>query len=166
VAVPGFLWGLSLLILVQGVAPGLARTPLPLVFGEALLALPFMLRILMSALDDLDTRALEVAAGLGAGPLARFWRVLLPMLLPAIGMGSVLVFVRSFGESNLALVLAPVRYPTAALWLLQAADTAGIGLASAMDTIVVLVPLLLLITGEAALRRGLPWSQARAAVPV
>jgi len=81
-------------------------------------------------------------------------------------MGSVLVFVRSFGESNLALVLAPVRYPTAALRLLQAADTAGIGLASAMDTIIVLVPLLLLIIGEAALRRGLPWARARAALPV
>ena len=166
VAVPGFLWGLSLLVLVQDLAPGLARTPVPLVLGEALLALPFMLRILMSALDDLDTRALEVAAGLGAGPLARVWRVLLPLLLPAIGMGSVLVFVRSFGESNLALVLAPVRYPTAALWLLQAADTAGIGLASAMDTVVVAVPLLLLIAGEAALRRGLTWSQTRAALPV
>jgi len=166
VAVPGFLWGLSLLVLMQLVAPGLARTPIPLVLGEALLCLPFMLRILMAALDDLDMRSLEVAAGLGAGPVARAWRVLLPMLLPAIGMGCVLVFVRSFGESNLALILAPVRYPTAALWLLQAADTAGIGLASAMDTVVVVVPLVLLVLGEAALRRGLPWAHARAALPV
>ncbi|MBV9579167.1 MAG: ABC transporter permease subunit [Chloroflexi bacterium] len=165
-AVPGFLWGLSLLVLIQLVAPGLARTPIPLILGEALLCLPFMLRVLMTALEDLDTRSLDVAAGLGAGPLARTWRVLAPLLIPAIGMGSVLVFVRSFGESKLALVLAPARYPTAALWLLQAADTAGIGLASAMDTIVVVVPLMLLVCAEAALRRGLPWAHARAALPV
>ena len=166
IAVPGFLWGIGVLVFFQAVAPALSQTPLPLLLGEAWLALPFMLRVLMTGLDDIDSRVLEVAAGLGASSRSRFSRVLLPMLAPSLAMGSLLVFIRSFGESNLALVLAPVRYPTAALWLLQGADTAGIGLASAMDTILVIAPLVLLMIGELALRRNLKWARARAALPV
>ncbi|MCC7372818.1 MAG: iron ABC transporter permease [Chloroflexi bacterium] len=166
IGVPGFLWGLSLLVLAHATAPALARGPALLVVGQAFLALPFMVRVLMAALEGLDGEYLAVAAGLGAGRWERTRRVLLPLLLPSIGVGAALVFVRTFGESNLALMVAPTRYQTAPLWLYEAVGVSGIGAASALEVFLVAAPLMVLLSWEAWLRRRAPWSLARAALPV
>jgi ABC-type spermidine/putrescine transport system permease subunit II len=166
IGVPSFLWGLSLLILAQRVNPLLLRTPWLLLIGQAFLALPFMVRVLMAALETLDEEYLSVAAGLGAGVWERTRRVLLPMLLPSIGVGSALVFVRSFGESNLALMVAPVAYSTAPLYLFDAVGSGGIGTASVLEVVLVAVPLLVLLGWEALLRRQTSWLLTRAALPV
>ena len=71
--------------------------------------------------------------------------LLLPLLLPSIGVGCALVFVRSFGESNLALMVAPVGYQTAPLHLYDAVGVSGIGQASALEVVLVGVPLLVLL---------------------
>jgi spermidine/putrescine transport system permease protein len=63
------------------------------VYGE----LPFMILPLYAAIERLDTRLLEAAADLGAGPVARFVRVTLPLTMPGIVAGVVLVFVPSLG---------------------------------------------------------------------
>jgi ABC-type Fe3+ transport system permease subunit len=166
VGIPGFLWGLSLLSIAYRFWPPFAQSPWILLAGQSFLALPFMLRVLMSALEQFDPGYLEVAACLGAGSFGRIWRVLLPMLLPSMGVGAALVFVRSFGESNLTLMVAPTGYPTAPIWLYQAIGSSGIGFASVLELFLVAVPLAALIGWESWLRRQAPWAAARAALPV
>lgn len=63
------------------------------VYGE----LPFMILPLYAAIERLDTRLLEAASDLGAGPVSRFVRVTLPLTAPGIVAGIVLVFVPSLG---------------------------------------------------------------------
>jgi spermidine/putrescine transport system permease protein len=63
------------------------------VYGE----LPFMILPLYAAIERLDPRLLEAAADLGAGPVARFVRVTLPLTSAGILAGVVLVFVPSLG---------------------------------------------------------------------
>jgi putrescine transport system permease protein len=49
-------------------------------------------------LVKMDTRLLEAAADLGAGPLTTFWRVTVPLSMPGIIAGSMLVLIPSIGE--------------------------------------------------------------------
>jgi spermidine/putrescine transport system permease protein len=84
---------------------GLVARPLPLLYtGGAVLAglvygeLPFMILPLYAALERLDRTLLEAAADLGAGRAAVLRRVTVPLALPGLAAGAVLVFVPSLGQ--------------------------------------------------------------------
>ena len=65
-----------------------------LVYGE----LPFMILPLYASLEKLDRSLLEASADLGAPRRSTFWRVTVPMTMPGIVAGIVLVFVPSLGQ--------------------------------------------------------------------
>ncbi|MFM1891422.1 MAG: hypothetical protein RLZ44_499 [Pseudomonadota bacterium] len=60
--------------------------------------LPFMVLPLYATLSRMDASLLEAAADLGCRPLCAFWRVTVPLSLPGIVAGSLLVFVPAVGE--------------------------------------------------------------------
>lgn len=60
--------------------------------------LPFMILPLYSNLEKHDLTLLEAAADLGAKPLSSFLRVTLPLSMPGIIAGSLLVFIPAVGE--------------------------------------------------------------------
>jgi spermidine/putrescine transport system permease protein len=64
-----------------------------LVYGH----LPLMVLPLYAALERLDPALLEAAEVLGARPFARFRRVILPLSLPGVAAGAMLVFIPSLG---------------------------------------------------------------------
>jgi len=65
-----------------------------LIYGE----LPFMILPLYASLEKLDPSLLEASSDLGAPRRATFWRVTVPMTMPGIVAGIVLVFVPSLGQ--------------------------------------------------------------------
>ena len=67
---------------------------LGLVYGE----LPFMILPLYASLEKLDLSLLEASGDLGAPHRATFWRVTVPLTMPGIAAGIVLVFVPSLGQ--------------------------------------------------------------------
>jgi putrescine transport system permease protein len=84
---------------------GLIRTPLPLLnndfavhVGIVYVYLPFMVLPLYAVLDRLDDDLLEAAADLGAPPWRAFLAVTLPLSLPGVAAGSLLVFIPAMGE--------------------------------------------------------------------
>ena len=60
--------------------------------------LPFMILPLYANLTKLDQAHLEAAADLGASPMVTFFTVTLPLSLPGIVAGSMLVFIPAIGE--------------------------------------------------------------------
>ncbi|MDP3243738.1 MAG: ABC transporter permease subunit, partial [Reyranella sp.] len=60
--------------------------------------LPFMVLPLYATLEKLDDGLLEAAADLGAKPFAAFLTVTLPLSLPGIVAGCLLVFIPAVGE--------------------------------------------------------------------
>ena len=60
--------------------------------------LPFMILPLYSNLEKHDQALLEAASDLGAGPIRSFLRVTLPLSVPGIVAGSLLVFIPAVGE--------------------------------------------------------------------
>ncbi len=86
-------------------ALGLIHEPLPLLnnafsvyLGIVYSYLPFMVLPLFAALERLDLTLLEAAADLGCRPWQAFLRVTLPLSLPGIAAGSLLVFIPAVGE--------------------------------------------------------------------
>jgi putrescine transport system permease protein len=84
---------------------GLISEPLPLLYNSFSLELglvysylPFMILPVYGALSRLDESLLEAAADLGARPFAVFRRVVLPLSLPGVAAGSLLVFIPAVGE--------------------------------------------------------------------
>ncbi|MBS0535742.1 MAG: ABC transporter permease subunit [Proteobacteria bacterium] len=60
--------------------------------------LPFMVLPIYAVLERMDWTLLEAAEDLGAGPFRAFWRVTLPLSLPGIVAGWLLVFIPALGE--------------------------------------------------------------------
>jgi putrescine transport system permease protein len=60
--------------------------------------LPFMILPLYSNLEKHDLTLLEAAQDLGAGPVKSFLRITLPLSIPGIVAGSLLVFIPAVGE--------------------------------------------------------------------
>ena len=87
------------------IALGVVSEPLPLlnnsfsvVLGLVYGYLPFMVLPLYATLERLDPALLEAAADLGCRPWRAFLRVTLPLSLPGIVAGSLLVFIPAIGE--------------------------------------------------------------------
>ena len=87
------------------IALGLTAAPLPLLnnqfsveLGLVYSYLPFMILPLYGSLSSLDPSLVEAAADLGARPLRAFLGVTLPLTLPGIVAGSLLVLIPALGE--------------------------------------------------------------------
>jgi putrescine transport system permease protein len=74
------------------------HTQLAVYIGIVYSYLPFMVLPLYANLAKLDQTLLEAAADLGARPITTFLRVTLPLSLPGIIAGSMLVFIPAVGE--------------------------------------------------------------------
>jgi len=75
-----------------------AYTRLGILVALVFIGVPFVVRTLQPALEDLDPEIEEAAASLGATRRQAFWRVVLPALLPAAVTGFSLSFARAIGE--------------------------------------------------------------------
>jgi len=74
------------------------KTNFALYIGIVYSYLPFMILPLYSNLEKHDNTLLEAASDLGAGPIRAFLRVTLPLSVPGIVAGSLLVFIPAVGE--------------------------------------------------------------------
>ena len=84
---------------------GLISAPLPLLnnrfsveLGLVYSYLPFMILPIYGSLSALDRDLIDAAADLGAPPRRVFFRVTLPLTLPGIAAGSLLVLIPAIGE--------------------------------------------------------------------
>lgn len=75
-----------------------AYSPLGITIALTFIGLPFVVRTVQPALEDLDAEVEEAAASLGASPLQTARRVILPTVLPALLAGFTLAFARAVGE--------------------------------------------------------------------
>ena len=86
-------------------ALGLIDSPILLIYNDFSVVLglvyaylPFMILPLYGSLSQLDESLVEAAADLGARPLRAFLGVVLPLSLPGVAAGALLVFIPAIGE--------------------------------------------------------------------
>lgn len=68
------------------------------VLAAAVMAFPLMVRAIRLSFEAVDPKLEEAAATLGAGRLAVFVTVTLPLILPGVLAGAVLAFAKAMGE--------------------------------------------------------------------
>jgi len=113
------------------------------------IGLPFVVRTLQPALEDLDPQIEEAAASLGAGRLQTFLRVILPTVLPALLTGFSLAFARALGEYGSVVFIASTSagdaqiVPMHIITKLEQFDYAG---ATALGVMMLLASFVLLLT--------------------
>ncbi len=74
------------------------NSPIAVLIGMTYSYLPFMVLILYTAIEKLDSRVLEAAADLGAKPSVIFKKITIPQTSPGILAGCLLVFIGSLGD--------------------------------------------------------------------
>jgi putative spermidine/putrescine transport system permease protein len=132
-------------------AIGLINSPLPLIFNRlgvviamTHVLLPFMVLPIYSVLLSVPRNLMQAAASMGASPLRAFWRVLLPLSLPGLLSGSLLVFMVAIGYYiTPALVGGANDQMISSVIAFYATGTANWGLAGALGVILLLVTTIL-----------------------
>jgi sulfate transport system permease protein len=84
----------------------IAYTPWGVLVAMTFIGLPFTVRTLQPVLSELGMDVEEAAATLGATRLQTIWRVVLPMLLPALLTGAAMAFARGVGEYGSIIFIA------------------------------------------------------------
>ncbi|WP_242662352.1 ABC transporter permease [Teichococcus deserti] len=131
--------------------------PLPLLFnrGAVLLAmvhilLPFMVLPIYASLKALDWRLPRAAVSLGASPMRAFLRISLPLSLPGIGAGSLLVFIQALGFYVTPALLGGANDQMVPYFVaFYASRTVNWGMAAALSCLLLLaVALVVLLYGR------------------
>jgi spermidine/putrescine transport system permease protein len=81
------------------------NTPAAILIGGVYGFLPLMVPPIFVSLEKLDKRLIEASADLGATPWRTFLQVTLPLSLPGVAMGSMLVFILLMGDYILPQLL-------------------------------------------------------------
>jgi sulfate transport system permease protein len=108
-----------------------AFSPLGVIIAMTFVGLPFVVRTLQPALEDLETEAEAAAASLGATRWQTVCRVILPAVLPALLTGFAMALARALGEYGSIVFISgnmPMRTEIASLLIvtkLEQYDYAG-----------------------------------------
>jgi putative spermidine/putrescine transport system permease protein len=86
-------------------ALNLASSLSGLVLAHTVLATPFVVITVSSALVGLDADLPKAAASLGAGPIRTFFRIVAPLMLPGLLAGAIFAFVTSFDDAVVSTFL-------------------------------------------------------------
>ena len=74
------------------------NTTAAIIIGIIYSYLPFMVLPLYATLEKMDYALVEAAEDLGCTPLAAFWKITMPLSMPGVIAGSMLVFIPAVGE--------------------------------------------------------------------
>lgn len=89
----------------------LINTEIAVIIGLMYLLLPFMILPLYSSISKFDPKLLEAARDLGANAWVRFWRLMIPLTMPGIVSGCLLVFLPAMGMFYVSDVLGGSQTP-------------------------------------------------------
>jgi len=139
---------------------GLTREPLPLVrtttgviIGMSHILLPFMVLPIWAVLRRIDPEFSRAAANLGASPATAFRRVVLPLSLPGVLAGCLLVFVLALGfYITPALLGGPRDQMISQLIVEQVQRTLDWGFAAAMSVLLMAFSLAILFVASRSVR--------------
>ena len=139
---------------------GLTREPLPLVrtttgviIGMSHILLPFMVLPIWAVLRRIDPEFSRAAANLGASPATAFRRVVLPLSLPGVLAGCLLVFVLALGFYITPALLGGLRdQMISQLIVEQVEDQLDWGFAAAMSVLLMAATFAILFVASRAVR--------------
>jgi molybdate transport system permease protein len=126
------------------------------VLATGVMSFPLLVRSARTAFEEVDPRLVGLARTLGAGPLAAFFRVTLPLAWRGVLAGAVLAFSRALGEFGATIMVAgniPGRTQTLSLAIFQDVQTGRDERAVALAGLTVALAFAVLWSSEWIVRR-------------
>lgn len=117
----------------------LLYTDFSIIIGSVYLFLPTMIMTLVGVLENIDDDLLEAAATLGLSPLKGFFKIILPLSLPGMIVGSILVFTGTLTAYTTPQLLGGNKKMMLATLLYQRATTLGDWTSASMIALVMIV---------------------------
>ena len=138
---------------------GLISQPLKLMYTETGIVVglvhiyvPFMVLTLTGVIGRIDERLEQAAENLGASPLRAFIEVTLPLSLPGILAGSLLVFALAISAYVTPILLGGFQIMTLPILIYQQISANfNVGFAAALGIVLLMISLLLVIAYNRAL---------------
>ncbi|MEE2570985.1 iron ABC transporter permease [Pseudarthrobacter sp. J64] len=117
-SLPGIVVGLSVVYLGINLVSGLYQTQWLLTLAYGTLFLPLAVGPIVASALLTPPQVEEAAQSLGAAPLSVFFRISLPMALPGVAAGALMVLLTAIKELPATLMLRPTGFETLAtrLW--------------------------------------------------
>jgi spermidine/putrescine transport system permease protein len=145
--VPYVVLGVGMLVLLKTI--GLEQSLSAILFVHVVVSVPYGVLVILPRLQTLDPSIQEAARDLGAGEVAAFTRVTLPLIVPAILSSFLIAFTISFDEYAIASFLAPPGHDTFPIFLYNNARTPGLRPQTvAIAGLVIAVSLMLVVLAE------------------
>lgn len=123
----------------------LLNTRLAVYLGMIHILLPFMILPLVAVMRGIDRSLLRAAENLGASPRHAFRRVFLPLSLPGVAAGSLLVFILALGFYITPALLGGRRDVTISMLIQQQVTQLNWGFASALALVLLVVALVVYV---------------------
>jgi len=118
--VPGVVLALALVRTYARFGAAIVYSPVMLVLACMMIALPFMYRPVLNALNAVDVKTLtEAARTLGASWSTVLVRIVVPNIMPGIVSGALMVFTLVFVEFTLTNLLVGARFKTFPIYLVE-----------------------------------------------
>ncbi len=117
----------------------LLYTDFSIIIGSVYLFLPTMIMTLVGVLEIIDDDLLEAAATLGLSPLKGFFKIILPLSLPGMIVGSILVFTGTLTAYTTPQLLGGNKKMMLATLLYQRATTLGDWTSASVIALVMIV---------------------------
>jgi sulfate transport system permease protein len=124
-----------------------AYSRLAIVLVLTFIGLPFVVRAVEPVLESLEVELEEAAMTLGASRWQTFWRVILPLLFPALVTGFVLAFARALGEYGSVVFVSgnmPFKTEIAPVLIVARLEEFAYGEATAIAVVLLAVSFLML----------------------
>lgn len=147
----------------------LLKHPLPLVhnttgvvIGMTQVMLPYMVLPIAAVMEGIDRALLQAARSLGASPWNTFLRVFLPLTLPGVFAGCLLVFIISLGFFVIPALLGGTRDILLAQLIEFNVNTVlNWGFAAALSTVLLVTTLTVYLLAQRWLRLDVLWHGMR-----
>lgn len=149
-ALPGTIIAISMIIAFN--------QPLPTTFGRTLVGtfwilplayfvnlMPLVVRSTSASLQQLDNSLIEAALSLGANWLTVFRRVILPIVMPGVLSGALLMFVQGFGEFTSSILLYIADNRPISIGILERLQFFELGEAAVLGMVQVILMMIVLV---------------------
>lgn len=141
---------------------GLIEQPIPIMGSETAIVIglvhiyiPYMVLTLAGVISRIDERLEQAAQNLGASPLRAFIEVTLPLSMPGVLAGSMLVFALAISAYVTPLLMGGAQIMTLPLLIYQQiAASFNVGFAAALGMILLVISMVLIMAYNRVLARA------------
>jgi len=116
-----------------------------LIAGHTLLGLAYVVPIIKSSYEEIDNKLIEASMDLGATESQTFYKIIVPILLPSIMSGALLIMIISLDDFFISFFCSGAETLTLPMYIFSQVRTGATPIVNAISTLLMVVSSLLIL---------------------